>query len=207
MSPKITDEQRELRRLQVLHAAKRVFAEKGYGATTLKDIVEETGMSRGWIYLYYNTKEEIFEALMNQQDLEHEQYIKELLARMPSVWEVLRELFDQQHNELFSYQSSLLPAFYEYFLTGWRDGGRRELLVKRYEDGIARFAQLLQSGMERGEFRPSMSPFDISRLAAAYQEGIITHTIAIGPERANTRLQLDALIRYLKQLLNPLESE
>ena len=65
--------------MQIL-AAKRVFVEKGYGAVTLKDIVEETGMSRGWIYLYFQSKDEIFKALLDHQDAQHERYLEELVV-------------------------------------------------------------------------------------------------------------------------------
>ena len=83
MSPKLTDDRKEQRSLQILEAAKRVFVEKGYGAVTLKDIVEETGMSRGWIYLYFQSKDEIFEALLDHQDAQHERYLEELVVSSP----------------------------------------------------------------------------------------------------------------------------
>ncbi|MGG1311241.1 MULTISPECIES: helix-turn-helix domain-containing protein [Cohnella] len=54
--------------MQILEAAERVFTRKGYEPATIKDIVEEANMSRGWIYLYYQTKEEIFEDLMEKID-------------------------------------------------------------------------------------------------------------------------------------------
>lgn len=203
MSPKISDSQREMRKQQILDAAKRVFSEKGYGAATLKDIIEETGMSRGWIYLYFQTKEEIFEALLDHQDAEHEQYIAELLEISASVWDVITTLYSQQQDELLKPpRGGMLPAFYEYFLIGWRDAERSELLLQRYEEGIVRFAALLQKGVDQGEFSPAMSVSDISKLAASFQEGILTHTITVGPETANTQMQQEALIQCLHRLLH-----
>lgn len=204
MSPKLTDSRKEERRLQILNATKRVFAEKGYGAATLKDIIEETGMSRGWIYLYFQTKDEIFEALLDHQDAEHERHLAELIESKSSIWEVVATLYTQQLQELCrSPNGGLMPAFYEYFLIGWREEARRELLLKRYEHGIARFAELLQIGVERGEFSPIMNIVDIARLAASFQEGIVTHSITIGIEKANARMQFEAQLEYLKTLLRP----
>lgn len=204
MSPKITDEQKEQRRKEILHAAKRVFSEKGYEPATLKDIVEAAGMSRGWIYLYFQTKEEIFEALLEQHDQEYERYIGALLASRPSVWEVILETFAQTRSELVKTSGpSIVPSFYEYFLTGWRNEQRRSYLLKRYENGIGRFAKLLSLGIERGEFSPVIPPEEISRIAASFQEGIMSHTIAVGFELAHTELQLDALVQYLQQLVRP----
>ncbi|MGW7158865.1 TetR family transcriptional regulator [Paenibacillus taichungensis] len=204
MSPRLTDTQKERRNLQILEAAKRVFTEKGYGAATLKDIIHETGMSRGWIYLYYQTKEDIFEALLDYQDADYEQYINQLMDSSSSIWEMVTTIYSQQLQELHrSSHGGLMPAFYEYFLVGWREEPRRELLLERYEKGIEQFAELLRIGVEREEFSPVMNIMDISRLAASFQEGIMTHYIAIGPEKANTRMQYEALMLYLKNLLHP----
>lgn len=151
MSPRISDQQKEQRRMQILGAAKVVFTAKGYEAATFTDILEETGMSRGWIYLYFQTKEEIFEALLDQQDSEYEAYTAALLSAHPGVWEVIRQMYADQQAELLRMPGgSFLPAFYEYFLGGSRDERRRSLLLKRYETGIARFEALLHSGVERG---------------------------------------------------------
>ncbi|MBN2983744.1 MULTISPECIES: TetR family transcriptional regulator [Cohnella] len=204
MSPKLTDQRKERRNLQILDAAKRVFAEKGYGAATLQDIIEETGMSRGWIYLYYKSKDEIFEILLDHLDAEHERHLKELTESSASVWETVAALYSEQLEELLhSSHGGLFSAFYEYFMIGWRDETRRGTLLKRYEKGISRFANLLEAGVERGEFSPVTDIAHVARLAASFQEGIMTHSIAVGPDKADARMQFDALLRYLKSLLQP----
>lgn len=204
MSPRISDQQKEERRKKILDAARLVFAAKGYEAATFKDILEETGMSRGWIYLYFQTKEDIFEALLDQQDMEYEDYVAALVSEHRLVWDVIRHLYANQHAELMqSPGGSFLPAFYEYFLGGSRDGRRRQLLLDRYERGIARFAALLSTGVERGEFSPLLPLTQLARIASSYQEGIMTHTLAVGPELAQAGFQIHALLDYLEQLLKP----
>lgn len=207
LSPKLSDQTKEQRVLQILEAAKRVFADKGYGAVSLKDIIEETGMSRGWIYLYYQSKDEIFEDLLNYQDEQYERELAERLEQCASVWELVYELQFQQLQELLvSHKGDLMPAFYEYFLLGYRNEERQELLRQRYEKGIARFAAILQAGVDRGQFSPIMSVIDISRIVASFQEGIITHAITVGIETANTKIQLESFIDYVKSLLRPITS-
>ncbi|ACT01141.1 transcriptional regulator, TetR family [Paenibacillus sp. JDR-2] len=204
MSPKISNDQKEQRRLQILEAAKQVFTDKGYGAATLKDIVVEAGMSRGWIYLYFQTKEEIFEALMDHQDEEYDKQLKEALAMSPRIWPIINNQINQLKEELcLSGNESLLPAFYEYFLTGWRDKEIRALLLQRYENGINRLSGLLQIGIDKGEFNPAKPVADIARLISSYQEGIITLTVAVGAEMARTAVQLEEMSQYFYRLLNP----
>jgi len=49
----------------IISSATKLFAEKGYHATSIQDIVAESGLSVGTIYLYFSNKEEIFNALLD----------------------------------------------------------------------------------------------------------------------------------------------
>ena len=51
------------RREEILAAARRVFATRGFRGTTIADIAEEAGIALGTIYLYYPSKEAVFAAL------------------------------------------------------------------------------------------------------------------------------------------------
>ncbi len=57
---------RAARREEILAAARRVFAERGFRGTTIADIAEEAGIALGTIYLYFPSKSAVFAAL-NQQ--------------------------------------------------------------------------------------------------------------------------------------------
>jgi AcrR family transcriptional regulator len=49
----------------ILNAAREVFAGLGYGATTVRDIIRRTGLASGTFYNYFRSKEEVFEALID----------------------------------------------------------------------------------------------------------------------------------------------
>ncbi|HVM40239.1 MAG TPA: TetR/AcrR family transcriptional regulator [Acidimicrobiia bacterium] len=61
----VSDEEKELRRETILAAAKRVFSQKGYAATTVADVARAAKLSYGTIYWYFESKEELFDALMD----------------------------------------------------------------------------------------------------------------------------------------------
>ena len=69
MSPR-NEEQNEIikdeRREQILSAALKSFATKGFAATKISDIVARAGMSHGLVYHYFKSKEEIFYALLKR---------------------------------------------------------------------------------------------------------------------------------------------
>jgi TetR/AcrR family fatty acid metabolism transcriptional regulator len=54
------------RRRQILDAAARVFAERGYHRTTVRDVAREAGIADGTIYLYFTSKQELLLALIAQ---------------------------------------------------------------------------------------------------------------------------------------------
>jgi len=66
--PKIAEEARTARRDQIIAAAAQCFARAGYHATTMADIAEATGVSKGTPYLYFPGKEALFIALYEEWD-------------------------------------------------------------------------------------------------------------------------------------------
>ncbi len=50
----------------ILHAARELFAEAGYGETTVRDIIRRTGLASGTFYNYFLSKEEVFNAVRNE---------------------------------------------------------------------------------------------------------------------------------------------
>lgn len=59
-------EQREARREQLLEAGRRVFAERGYHATAISDIIDAAEVSRGTFYLYFESKRAIFAEILDE---------------------------------------------------------------------------------------------------------------------------------------------
>lgn len=62
MNAMIKDERSE----QILNAALKVFATRGYAATKISDIVAKSGVSHGLVYHYFKSKEEIFYELLKR---------------------------------------------------------------------------------------------------------------------------------------------
>jgi len=55
--------EREMRRQQIMVAAKRVFSQKGYEKSTVEDIAREAELSPGTLYLYFKSKDELYASL------------------------------------------------------------------------------------------------------------------------------------------------
>ena len=57
--PKISEEQRQARRNQIVSAVWRCFLRKGFQGTSLDDIIRESGLSSGAVYTHFTGKEEL----------------------------------------------------------------------------------------------------------------------------------------------------
>ena len=83
-------EKEDMRSL-ILDAARKVFLEKGYSQTSIRNIAEEMEYSPGTIYLYFKDKDEVFHAL-------HEEGFRRMLEKMqplehvPDPFERLRAM-------------------------------------------------------------------------------------------------------------------
>jgi AcrR family transcriptional regulator len=60
------EERKAQNRAKLLEAARKVFAEKGYGAATARDIVRETDLATGTFYNYFEDKQAVFVALLDE---------------------------------------------------------------------------------------------------------------------------------------------
>jgi AcrR family transcriptional regulator len=76
-------ERREETRELVLAAAARVFAQRGFHATSLDAIAEEAGFSRGAVYYNFADKEELFLELLDRRCAERAQDLREVFADTP----------------------------------------------------------------------------------------------------------------------------
>lgn len=79
----VSDEDKAERRTNILAAAKEVFADKGYHATTIADIARAAGLSYGSIYLYYDSKETLFHELMTAEAAALQDHIDSAIAGAP----------------------------------------------------------------------------------------------------------------------------
>jgi TetR/AcrR family acrAB operon transcriptional repressor len=73
-----TKEDAEETRHQLLEAAQRVFAEKGVSRTSLQDIAQAAGVTRGAIYWHFKNKAELFNAMMDSAVLPMEQAMRQI---------------------------------------------------------------------------------------------------------------------------------
>ncbi|HWD50057.1 MAG TPA: TetR/AcrR family transcriptional regulator [Rhizomicrobium sp.] len=87
-------EQTKLQNRQIiLEAARKVFAEAGYGATTVRDIIRATPLASGTFYNYFQSKEEVYQAMQDETALAIRPKLREAREKAGTVEEFISATF------------------------------------------------------------------------------------------------------------------
>lgn len=128
-----------------------LFAEKGYKNVTMKDICEQTGLSRGGLYRHYESTEQIFleivSAFSNKQKAEIESKIKN---HIPAIV-ILNELLAKYADEMVDSKNSLTLAIYEYY-SNPEISKNDNSVIKQYEISKSAWIELINYGIATKEF-------------------------------------------------------
>ncbi|MGC6770432.1 TetR/AcrR family transcriptional regulator [Enterococcus sp. LJL128] len=111
-------ERRKMKREAILESARKVFSEKGLIDVTMKDIIEECGISRGGIYLYFDSVDEIFIETLKQRTTRKFDGIRSAVQENVPFEELLDTYLASHKDRLLNHiDSSLLRPMYEYYFT------------------------------------------------------------------------------------------
>ena len=131
----------------------RLWAEKGYAATRLDDVAAEAGVAKGTIYLYFASKEALFEAALRQTLLATMESASGLMESFGGdTRELLAAFFGMVHRQLEANGAVVLMKV----LIG--EGHRFPALVALHREialsrGTEALKRILRRGVERGELR------------------------------------------------------
>jgi AcrR family transcriptional regulator len=92
--PRVSQQYRDARRREIMEAAGRCFAERGFHSTSMQDLFEASGLSAGLVYRYFRSKEELITALAGEALEQLHASVEEAIAagQRPGTEEVLARL-------------------------------------------------------------------------------------------------------------------
>ena len=146
---------KEERPQEITDAAFEAFAENGYARTRVDDVAKRAGVSKGLMYLYFKTKEELFKAVIKNVVIRR----VDSLILMVETSELSSE--DFLRGPLLSFMKNIpgspVAVVVRLLLS---EGPRHPDLVDYYWEnvvnrGLTAISQFVERGVERGEFRPS----------------------------------------------------
>lgn len=179
--PRVSPEHLEARRRQILDAARRRFTANGFHATSMQDILAESGLSAGAVYRYFPSKEAIVGAIA-------EQAISEIRAAIESDDEGLTML------EVLGRAIAALDERAERDDVGrlalqvWAEAARSESLRLRIADAVREARAALQERIER-EHGPGVDAEDIAAVTIALLPGYLHAKVIVGDMDAERYLR------------------
>ncbi len=157
---------KDARPAEILEAALAVFAERGFAATRMDDIAERAGVTKGTIYLYFESKEAVFRNLVQEsigiaigQFADSAQHFEGSTAEL--LRNILRGIGQFICNtdrvvlpKIILAEAGNFPALAEFY--------RREIIDK----GLGLLQSIVSRGIASGEFR-NVEPQHVARLCIA----------------------------------------
>lgn len=145
---------KEARPQEIVAAAMDVFAERGFAAARLEEVAARAGVSKGTLYLYFSSKDELFKAVIRAAILPNLQQAEALVAAAGGpCFPVLERLLRMVARLIATTRMAVIPR-----LVIAEAGNFPELAAFYHREVIRRgfgvLAALLRRGIDSGEFRP-----------------------------------------------------
>lgn len=182
--PKVSQEHLAARRAQILEGARRAFARHGYEGATLPRLEEETGLSRGAIFHYFEDKQDLFLAVATDVN---RHYVGAITAG--GFTEAIRELAHEN--------PELLAVLLETEVRLYRDPDFRRRIEASTADDRSKLEAWLEEQRGNGQVRTDLTWRDLARYASIVINGLALR-IARGDET-----DTDTVARLLEDAVRP----
>jgi TetR/AcrR family transcriptional regulator, transcriptional repressor of aconitase len=157
--PKISEERKTERRRQILDGARRAFAEHGYEGATVARLEEATGLSRGAIFNYFPSKEELFVELAVEDS-----------ARISEVW--VNEGLEAVVREVVELDPAWLGVYLELIRRVRTDPEFKRRVEERQQEVVPVNRARVVEAQESGEFRDDVEAKELGAFVNLVLNGL-----------------------------------
>jgi len=152
--PSRKERERQAHRNEILDAALTVFIRNGYYHATVDQIAQEAEFAVGTIYNFFESKEELYKALMMKKAEQYHRALMEVLAKEDDVLTVLDDYIAAKASLFTDNLASLRLYFAETRGASFNiKAGLDQDIRKLYDEFVMRLASVLESGMRKKVFR------------------------------------------------------
>ena len=147
--PNVSDE----RKAQIINAAEDVFTRKGFDEARMDDIAEETGLSKGTLYLYFKSKDDLIIAILDRMFQREFTQFEKLDLDEQSAVDTVWKLTDLLATDILR-MLRLIPIVYQFLALAFRNKYVQIALKKYINRYLDILVPIIQRGIDSGEFRP-----------------------------------------------------
>jgi AcrR family transcriptional regulator len=190
-------ERREETRELVLAAAARVFAQRGFHATSLDAIAEEAGFSRGAVYYNFADKEELFLELLDRRCAERAQDLRAVFADTPeddvAATSRQAQLAAQNALDAMTGDPEWRALYLEFLARAARDTPFRRRFSKRSQEMRGALEEVVVERTQPVAGALGMEPEQLAVVIDALGTGLWAHHMLHGPKAVPPDLFSNAL--------------
>jgi AcrR family transcriptional regulator len=143
------------RRAEIMSAAMRLFASKGFHSTTMSEIAKEAEFSTGSLYNFFKSKEELYFTMLREEIEKVEARTREQRAKARSPREDLEAVVDTltEYFEENRYVFQIFVTHREHFEWPMK-GELAEVVRAKYLSFIGELVEVFKAGISQGLFKP-----------------------------------------------------
>ena len=148
--------EKENRKNTILRAARRLFFDRGFKSVTVDNIAAKSEVSKGSIYLCFESKEEIYAQILISDNIALYERIKNFSATEASASQLLME-FARIYVDYFLNDNELFRILMTFMLqTGQMNLTEKQNteLIRSTNENIKIISEIIQKGIDSGEFSP-----------------------------------------------------
>jgi len=185
--PRVSSEYEQAQKKRIIDGATQVFAEHGYCLTTMDQICQALQLSKGAIYIYFKSKEELFISAL--QAIYERRFA--ILSTAYQANDPIPRKFEKILDRLGSMMSHDDYVFIRLSLEGFLESEHIPSLQAIKSDSYKRFYELLygllQEGQLAGEINPDLNLSSVTAALIAVSDGLMLHSLVqdrgIDPDR------------------------
>jgi TetR/AcrR family transcriptional regulator, transcriptional repressor of aconitase len=196
--PKVSQSYLHARRVQILDAAIVCFSRQGFHRTTMLDIVSQSKLSPGAIYNYFESKEEIIDAIAEERRAKEQTIITEA-TKEATVASALKRIRDVFFGDLKKPKERLRRRLSIQLWAEAQRSPRILRLVRRSADAPCKLLSgILSDAQHRGEISDKVDPEATARFLIAVFHGLVLQV------EWNKDLKIEPQMQLLDIFLDPI---
>jgi len=151
--------EKENKKNTILRAARKLFFDRGFKSVTVDNIAAKAEVSKGSIYLYFDSKEEIYTQILIADNIAHHERIKNFSATDAPASQLLLDFariyinYFLDDNELFRILMTFMLQTEQMNLTEEQN----KEVIRTTNENIKIISEILQRGVDSGEFSPTIN--------------------------------------------------
>jgi AcrR family transcriptional regulator len=189
----------EERRNQIIESATNVFARQGFAHTRMDDVANEAGLSKGLLYWYFKSKEEIIVAIADLLFSAEFRKMQALSVEGKTARACLDAFLNIFLEDLYG-MLKVAPVIYEFYSLAFRNATVRGVMQEYLYRFVTTLEPIVQHGIDRGEFEPGNARQVAVAIGSALEGPLLLWAYApeiVNPEEL-LRLSMELILNGLE---------